>query len=154
MTDTLWFEDFPVGHRYTTCPAVLDEAAIIAFAREHDPQPFHVDRQAAAGSVYGGIIASGFQTLLTAFRLTLAEGGWAGASMGSPGIEALRWLKPVRPGDRLHADAEVLDSRPSRSKPDRGFTVIRTDVINQHGETVMSYTSTHMLRRRPDRDEG
>ena len=147
---TRYFEDFPAGHRYVTSALTLSEADILAFAREHDPQPFHIDPEAAAASVYGGIIASGFQTLLTAFRQTLAEGGWAGASMGSPGMEALQWLRPVRPGDRLHAEAEVLSSTPSRSKPDRGFTVIRTDVLNQSGERVMSYTSTHMLRRRPE----
>ena len=149
MSKSLWFEDFPPGHTYATGAAVLEEADIVGFARQHDPQPFHIDPEAAARSVYGGIIASGFQTLLTAFRLSLAEGGWAGASMGSPGIEDLRWLSPVRPGDALRVEAEVLSARASRSKPDRGFTVIRRAVINQKGETVMTYTSTHMLRRRP-----
>jgi acyl dehydratase len=149
MSDTLWFEDFPVGHRYTTATTALSESEIVGFAREHDPQPFHIDAQAAAQSVYGGIIASGFQTLLTAFRLTLADGGWAAASMGSPGMEALQWLTPVRPGDVLHVEAEVLKSTPSKSKPDRGFTVIRTDVVNQDGETVMSYTTTHIFRKSP-----
>jgi acyl dehydratase len=141
------FEDFPVGHRYATTAVTLSREEIVAFADRYDPQPFHLDPDAAAESIYGGLIASGFQTLLTAFRLTLAEGGWAAASLGSPGMADLRWLKPVRPGDRLHAQAEVVEATPSQSKPDRGFTVIRTDVVNQEGETVMRYTATHILRR-------
>ncbi|WP_249200537.1 MaoC family dehydratase [Thetidibacter halocola] len=142
------FEDFPLGHRFTTSTVTLTEEAIIAFAQANDPQPFHLDAEAAKESPYGGIIASGFQTMIEAFKLTLAEGGWADASMGSPGMEEVRWILPVRPGDTLHVEAEVLKSTASRSKPDRGFTVIRYDVLNQAGERVMSYTSTHMLRRR------
>ena len=143
-----YFEDFDVGHRFKTSAVTLDETQIVEFARQHDPQPFHIDAEAARQSPYGGLIASGFQTLLEAFKLTLAEGGWAEASMGSPGMEAVEWRKPVRPGDRLHVEAEVLKSTPSKSKPDRGFTVIRCDVVNQAGDVAMSYTSTHILRRR------
>ena len=99
---TLWFEDFPVGHRYRTGTTTLDEAAIVDFAQQHDPQPFHVDAQAAAELVYGGIIASGFQTLLTAFKLSLEGGSWAEASMGSPGIEDSA-LDPAGPARRRAA---------------------------------------------------
>lgn len=142
------FEDFPVGHRFTTSSFSLSEAEIIAFARENDPQPFHTDPEAAKTSPYGGIIASGFQTMLEAFKKTLAEGGWAEASMGSPGMEAVQWLRPVRPGEVLHVAAEVIAARVSRSKPDRGFTKIRYDVVTAQGAVAMSYTSTHIFRTR------
>lgn len=144
-----YFEDFPVGHRFATSSVTLSEAQIIAFARDNDPQPFHIDPEAAAASHFSGIIASGFQTMIEAFKLTLAEGGWAGASMGSPGLEDLRWLLPVRPGDSLRVEAEVRKSTPSQSKPDRGFTVIHYTVINQTDASVMTYTSTHIFKRRP-----
>lgn len=145
----MYFEDFPVGHGYTTSNFTLSEAEIISFAQAHDPQPFHMDPEAARHSPYGGLIASGFQTLTAAFGKTLAEGGWAGASMGSPGMEDLRWLRPVRPGDVLHVEAEVLESRASNSKPDRGFTKVFYEVSDAQGRAVMSYTTTHILRRRP-----
>ena len=141
------FDDFPPGYRFTTSAFSLTEAQIIAFAQENDPQPFHTDPVAAVESPYGGIIASGFQTMIEVFKKTLAEGGWAGASMGSPGMDEIRWYLPVRPGDSCHVEAEVESARASSSKPDRGFTVIRYDVINQDGAKVMSYKATHMLRR-------
>ncbi len=144
----MYFEDFPVGHRYATSAFSLSQDEIIAFARENDPQPFHIDPDAAADGPYGGIIASGFHTLIEAFKKTLAEGGWAGASMGSPGMDELLWLRPVRPGDVLHVEAEVLEARVSQSKPDRGFTKIRTDVLTADGTRVMTYTSTHIFRTR------
>lgn len=145
----MYFEDFPVGHRFTTSSFSLSEAEIIAFAKENDPQSFHIDPEAAKLSPYGGIIASGFQTLIETFKKTLAEGGWEDASMGSPGMEELRWVRPVRPGEVLHVEAEVLESRVSRSKPDRGFTKIRYDTLTEAGELAMSYTSTHIFRCRP-----
>jgi acyl dehydratase len=149
MTTALYFEDFPAGHRYTTSAFCLSEDDIIGFARQNDPQPFHIDPEAARASPYGGIIASGFQTLIEAFKRTLDEGGWAGASMGSPGMEDIRWLAPVRPGDSLHVQAEVLEARASASRPDRGFVKIRHDVLTPDNRLAMSYTATHILRRRP-----
>jgi acyl dehydratase len=144
------FEDFTPGTTFRTSSVTLTEDEIVAFAREHDPQSFHTDPEAARTSPYGGLIASGFQTMLVAFRLSLAEGGWADASMGSPGMDALRWVKPVRPGDSLHVEAEVASSTPSRSRPDRGFTVIDYAVKDAKGDTVMTYRTTHILRRRPN----
>lgn len=146
------FEDFPVGHRFTTSAITLDDAAIIDFAREHDPQPFHIDAEAARDTAYGGLISSGFQTLLVAFGLTLREGGWAEASMGSPGMNDLRWLRPVRPGDTLHVEAEVTEARASRSKPDRGFVTLSCRVVNQENVPVMTYSGIHILRRRAGRE--
>ena len=148
-----YFEDFPVGRSFTTRGATLSEAQILAFAWEWDPQPFHIDVEAAADWGYGGLIASGFQTLLVAFRLVFQENVWTHCSLGSPGIEALRWLLPVRPGDTLRCHGEVLEARESRSKPDRGFVKIRYDVLNQKDEVVADMLSTHIFRRRPSEQD-
>jgi acyl dehydratase len=144
-----WLEDFAAGERFATAGCTLSEAQILAFALEWDPQPFHLDKTFAEAGPYGGLIASGFQTLLVSFRLWHAAGVINAASIGSPGLDELRWTAPVRPGDTLHVEAEVLDARASRSKPDRGTAVIAYAVVNQRGETVMTYRVTHLLRRRP-----
>ena len=120
--DALYFEDFTPGRRFKTRGMTLTEAQIMDFAWQWDPQPFHVDAEAAAASPFGGIIGSGFQTLLVAFRLWFQENIMNEASMGSPGLDEVRWLKPVRPGDTLHVEAEVMESRASDSKPDRGYS--------------------------------
>jgi acyl dehydratase len=150
MRRDLWFEDFAVGQRFRTAGVTLSEAQILDFAWTYDPQPFHIDKEAAAASPYGGIIASGFQTLLVSFRLIYQERIINAASLGSPGLDHLRWLKPVRPGDTLHVEAEVHEVRPSRSRPDRGTAVIAYRVVNQGQEPVMSYRAVHLLRRRPE----
>lgn len=142
------FDDLHVGYVFETPARSLGEDEIVAFASEYDNQPFHTDPEAAAQSIYGGIIASGFQTLLTAFQLTLEADIWNEASMGSPGMRELQWRHPVRPGDALRVRAEVVASTPSASRPDRGRTEIRYDVLNQSGEVVMSYTATHILKRK------
>ena len=144
----LWFEDFAPGQSFETRGATLSEAQILDFAMAWDPQPFHLDRAAAEASPYGGLIASGWQTLLVCFRLILATGLFDAASLGSPGVEALRWLKPVRPGDTLRARGEVLETRPSRSKQDRGSAIIAYETLNQRDEVVMDWRCTHLLRRR------
>jgi acyl dehydratase len=148
-TRDLWFEDFAPGQVYETAGATLTEAQILDFAMQWDPQPFHLDVEAAKASIYGGLIASGFQTLLVAFRLFLAEGLIRRSSIGSPGMEALRWLKPVRPGDTLRVRVTVVDTRPSRSKSDRGIMLADYAVSNQRGETVCDWRCTHLLLRRP-----
>jgi acyl dehydratase len=144
-----YFEDFRVGERMATADAVITEDMIVDFARIYDPQPFHVDPAAAAHSIYGGLIASGFQTLAMGFRLVWDTGLFDGTSMGSPGFDELRWLKPVRPGDRLRVEAEVAEARPSKSKPDRGLVRIAYRYLNQTGEPVLTFTSMHLIRRRP-----
>ena len=149
MVRDLWLEDFAPGQRFRTRGATLSEAQILDFAWTHDPQPFHIDKEAAAASPYGGIIASGFQTLLVSFRLIYQERIINAASLGSPGIDELRWLKPVRPGDTLHVEGEVLEVTPSRSKPDRGMVVVAYTIGNQAGEAVMTYRTMHLLQRRP-----
>lgn len=150
MERDLWFEDFTPGRVWESRGATLTEAQILEFAWEWDPQPFHLDTGAAEASPYGGLIASGFQTLLVAFRLFHAERVINPASIGSPGIDELRWLKPVRPGDTIRVRGEVVESRPSRSKPDRGSTVMAYTVINQRGEAVMVYKAIHLFLRRPE----
>lgn len=149
LVPDLWFEDFAVGQRFTTRGATLSEAQILEFALQWDPQPFHLDKIAAARSPYGGLIASGFQTLLVAFRLLYQERVINAASLGAPGIDEMRWHVPVRPGDTLRVEGEVVEVRPSRSRADRGTVTIQYSVFNQHGEKVMSFRVPHLMRRRP-----
>jgi len=148
--DALYFEDFTPGRTFKTRGMTLTEGQIAEFAWTWDPQPFHIDAEAAKQSQFGGVIASGFQTMLVAFRLWFQENIMNACSMGSPGLDELRWLKPVRPGDTLHVAAEVLESRESGSRTDRGYTRIRYSVLNQKGETVMSFIGNHIFARRPD----
>jgi acyl dehydratase len=144
----MYFEDFEVGQQFQTCGATLSEAQILDFAFHYDPQPFHLDKPAAEDSIYGGLIASGFQTLIVCFRLWYAEGIIKSASLGSPGLDELRWLKPVRPGDTIKVKAEVTEVRASRSKTDRGSVVIHYLVNNQHNEDVMSFNAIQLVKRR------
>ena len=143
----MFLDDLEPGFVFETGSRTLSEEDIVAFARLHDPQPFHVDPEAAAASPYGGIIASGFQTMLTAFALTLEANVWNEASLGSPGMDEVRWLVPVRPGDTLSVRAEVLSVAPSRSRPDRGRAEIAYSVRNGDGTEVMRYRCIHMLAR-------
>lgn len=146
---TKFLDDFHVGERFHTPGITLTEAEIIDFAWRYDPQPFHIDATAAAESPYGGLIASGFQSLALCFRLFIQSGVLAQSSMGSPGIDELRWLAPVRPGDTLICEVEVLEVRPSNSKPDRGIARLQYRALNQRGEVVLSFVILHMLLRRP-----
>ncbi len=146
----MYFDEFAVGQRFRSAGCTLSEGQILDFAFHYDPQPFHLDKEAAKDWSYGGLIASGFQTMLVGFRLFYAEGIINRGSLGSPGLDELRWLRPVRPGDTLHAEAEVVELRPSRSKPDRGMVVIAHTVANQEGEPVMTYRCMHLQRRRPE----
>jgi acyl dehydratase len=144
-----WFEDFKPGDvaRFGDCE--MTEAEIIAFATSYDPQPFHTDPEAARDSIFGGLIASGWNTASVVMRLLVDHYISPGSSLGSPGIDELRWLKPVRPGDRLSVRVTVQECIPSRSKPDRGVVRSLTEAINQHGEPVMSMRGMNMLRTRP-----
>ena len=141
-------DDFAPGQVYPLGRRTLTEDEIVAFARDWDPQPFHLDEQMAAGSIYGGLIASGWHTVCVFMRL-FADGLLnRSAAMGSPGVDELRWLKPVRPGDTLEARLEVLEVRPSRSKPDRGIVRLRSVMINQRQEEVLSFIGNVMFQRR------
>ena len=147
--DTRFLDDLNPGDRFTSPGITLTEAEIIDFALRYDPQSFHLDAVAAAESPYGGLIASGFQSLALCFRLFIQSGILAESSMGSPGIDELRWLAPVRPGDTLHAEVDVLEVRPSSTRPDRGIARFKYTAVNQRGETVLSFIVAHLLRRRP-----
>jgi acyl dehydratase len=142
-----YFDDFRVGDKFSTGRATITEAMILDFARVYDPQPFHTDAAAAAKSIYGGLIASGFQTLALGFRLIWDTGIIDGSSMGSPGFDELRWLKPVKPGDEIRVEGEVVEQTPSRSKPDRGILRVAYRYLNQRDEVVLSFTAMHLLRR-------
>jgi acyl dehydratase len=144
-----YFDDFEVGERFVSRGVTLSEAQILDFALRYDPQPFHLDSNAAAQSPYGGLIASGFQTLALGFRMFFHENVITAASLGSPGMDELRWLAPVRPGDTLHTEAEVKDKRPSRSRPDRGTLRMAYTINNQEQQPVMTFVCTHILSRRP-----
>ena len=147
--DTRTLDDLAPGQRFISPGLTLTEAEIIDFAWRYDPQAFHLDATAAANSPYGGLIASGFQSLAICFRLFIQSGILAESSMGSPGIDELRWLAPVRPGDTLHSEIEVLEVRPSNSKPDRGIARLKYQAVNQRGEAVLSFIVMHLLRRKP-----
>lgn len=143
-----FFEDYPVGEVATFGDLEVTEEEVIAFARRYDPQPFHIDPEAARDSIWGGLIASGWMTASCAMRMMVDHYISPLASMGSPGIDALRWLHPVRPGDRLRMRARVLESRRSRSKPDRGMLRFEWEVLNQTGTAVMTMTGWGMYRTR------
>ena len=145
----MYYEDFPVGFQFETATRQLSLADMVGFAQLWDPQPFHVDEVAAQASPFGGIIASGFQTLIVAFRLTIDTGIFEACSMGSPGMDAVRWMAPVRPGDCLRVRAKVMSARLSGSKPDRGLVTIRYEVFNQDDELVACYSPVQILRRSP-----
>jgi acyl dehydratase len=142
-----YFDDFKVGERFRSQGVTLTEADIISFALAYDPQPFHVDLQAAAKSPFGGLIASGMQTLALGWRMFLYEGLFTSCSLGSPGIDELRWTAPVRPGDTLYTEAQVLEMRPSSSKPDRGTLRMAYRIVNQREEAVLTMTILHILRK-------
>jgi acyl dehydratase len=144
----LFLDELEVGDRFESKGMTLTEADIVGFARDWDPQPFHVDAEAAARSHFGGLIASGFHTLALAFRMFYQTGAIIDANMGGPGIDDLRWVAPVRPGDTLRVLAEVKEIVPSRSKPDRGLLRLGFVATNQRGESVMTATLMIMMRRR------
>jgi len=149
MTRALYFEDFKAGDRVESAALTITEAMIVEYARFYDPQPFHTDPEAAKATVYGGLIASGMQTIGIMFKLFMETGVLAVCSLGSPGLDETRWKAPVRPGDVLRVVAEVLESRPSSSKPDRGIVRILFSTLNQRGETVATFIGNQLCRRRP-----
>lgn len=146
--DTRFLDDLAAGQTFKTNGVTLSEGEIIDFAWRYDPQPFHLDVGAATDSPYGGLIASGFQSLAVCFRLFIQSGVFLKSSIGSPGIDELRWLAPVRPGDTLHCEVEVLEVKPSSSKPDRGIARLKYRAINQQGVAVLSFIVMHLLRRK------
>lgn len=144
-----YVEDFPVGVRRQIGSRTVDEAEVIRFAKEFDPQPFHIDKEAAAAGFYGGIIASGWHTCSMTMRLMVDGYLSDSAALGSPGIDELRWLRPVRPGDTLTVYSTVAGVKVSTTKPDRAVMTTKTEVENQNGEVVLTMLGKTMMKRRP-----
>jgi acyl dehydratase len=148
LTDR-FFEDFKVGDRFMSGGMTITEAAIIDFARQWDPQPFHTDPEFASEWTFGGLIASGLHTMAATLRLWLDLGIFRACSLGSPGIGEVQFPRPVRPGDTLRVVSDIVQLRPSTSRPDRGIARLRQVTINQRGEQVMEQETTVFLKRRP-----
>ncbi len=140
-----YLEDYVAGAVHEFGGITVEEAEIIAFAQRFDPQPFHTDPEAAKQSAFGGLIASGWHTASLMMRLFVDYYLSRVASLGSPGVDALRWLKPVRPGDRLVLRVTVHEVKRSRSKPDRGILHSHIEVLNQRREVVMSMKALNLL---------
>jgi acyl dehydratase len=146
----IWWEDFRVGDSTEMGRHTFSEEEILGFGRQFDPQPFHADAAAAGQTVFGGLIASGWHTCAVGMRLMVQSYLNRTVSLGSPGIDEIRWLKPVRPGDTLAGRLEILEVRPSRSKPDRGIVRARSVVVNQDDVEVLSFVATLLFKRRPE----
>jgi acyl dehydratase len=146
MTALLRFADFRPGQTFRSAPRTLTAGEIRAFAREFDPQPFHLDEAAAAGSLFGGLVASGWHTAAITMRLNV-EGALpvAGGIIGTA-IDELRWPAPVRPGDTLTVESEVLETIPSATRPGGGRLRVLCRAVNQEGVVVMSYVATLVVR--------
>ena len=150
MEDPIYYEDLSVGQVFLSRAETLSRDRIVAFAQEFDPQPQHLDEDAARGSMFGELVASGWHTAALTMRLQLDSvmGRFPGGSLGAQ-IDKLAWLRPVRPGDRLRARAEIMDMRLSRSRPDRGLVTIQTTTLNQRNEPVQVMTASVLVPRRP-----
>ena len=154
MTDHAlrYFDDYPPGVSCDCGSVSVSQAEIIFFATQFDPQPFHVDPVAAARGPFGGLIASGWHTAALVMRQLVDHDLPAEASLGSPGVDEIRWPEPVRPGDTLRVRATAMEARRSLSKPDRGILKTAIEAVNQDGRTVMRATATNFLRVRPGPD--
>lgn len=150
MDDPIYYEDLTVGQVFMSRAEALGRDRIVAFAREFDPQPQHLDEEAARGSMFGELVASGWHTAALTMRLQLDSlmGRFPGGSLGAQ-IDKLAWVRPVRPGDVLRARAEIMEMRPSRSRPDRGLVTIQTTTLNQRDEPVQTMTAAVLVPRRP-----
>jgi acyl dehydratase len=149
--DDRYFEDYIEGDVHRFGSIVVDADEIVSFAKRFDPQSFHTDPEAAKKTQFGGLIASGWHTGALMMRLFADHYLTHIASLASPGIDELRWLKPVRPGDTLSACVTVLKATPSKSKPDRGAVTSLIEVFNQAGEPVMTLKAVNIIGRRPQR---
>ena len=152
MSQNRWFEDYVPSAVHDLGSVMVDEQEIIAFARQFDPQPFHLDKERAEKSAFRGLIASGWHTACMVMRLIVDHYLSEVSSEGSPGIDELRWLRPVRPGDQLSVRVTILDARLSRSRPERGIVRSQIETLNQDEEVVMHLTSTIFIRSRNKQD--
>lgn len=145
-----YFDDIEVGAVRHTASHTVTKGEIVAFAREFDPQPFHIDEAAAKAGPYGSVIASGWHTAAMMMRLIVDQFAGQVASAGSPGFDKLRWLKPVFPNDTLHVRSTCIDKAPSKSRPNLGTCKFTTEVLNQNDEVVMSLITIGLYTRRPN----
>ena len=143
-----YFEDYEPDAVHEFGPVVVEESEVLEFARRYDPQPFHTDPEAAKQSPYGGVIASGWQTCAFVMRELVDHYLAPVSSLGSPGIDELRWLLPVRPGDTLTVRATIIEAKRSRSKPDRGIIRTFIEAVKQREEVVMSLKAVNFMRCR------
>jgi len=143
-----YFEDYAVGAVYEYGYASVTEAEIVAFAERFDPQPIHIDARFATSGPFGGLIASGWHTASLAMRLVVDHYVSRVASLASPGVDELRWPSPVRPGDSLRLRTTILETRRSRSKPDRGLVRTRAELLNQNDQIVLSLVAMNLIRLR------
>ena len=148
MSD-LYFEDFSVGQVYETSAVILEQDDIVQFGKQYANLPYHTASEAARKTSFAGLVAPGYQTAALTFGLFVDLGLFRASGMGSPGIDKLRWLKPVRPGDALHVSAEVIEVSPAQSTSGRNAVRFRYDTITQDDDKVMTVTSLHFLKRRP-----
>ena len=147
MTGRRYFEDFVIGQKFASESQTVDAEAIKVFAAQFDPQPFHLDEEAARHSPFGGLAASGWHSAALAMRLCLASDFRpAGGILGTGG--ELVWSKPVRPGDALRVEIEVIETRPSRSRPQHGVVKARVTTLNQHDAVVQTFTPSLLVPRR------
>ncbi|GAA3163211.1 MaoC family dehydratase [Blastococcus jejuensis] len=144
-----WFEDYVVGTTAEHGSIRVEEAELVDFAQRFDPQPIHVDPDAAAAGPYGGLIASGWHTCALMMRLFAQEYLSPASSLGSPGVDELRWLAPARPGDELTLRTTVLEARLSHSKPDRGLVRTRIELLGPTAEAVLTMTALNLVLTRP-----
>jgi acyl dehydratase len=145
-----YLEDFAVGQKFGSGRLRVDGELALAFAAEFDPQPFHLDEAAARRSIFGGLTVSGWYTAAATMRLLVeSELKPAGGIVGA-GLDELRWLRPVRPGDELRAECEVIEVRPSKSRPEQGLIKLRTTTLNQHDKPVMVFVVNLVVPRRND----
>jgi len=148
MTE-LYLEDLHVGDRFESGTFAVTEKGIVDFAQDFDPQPFHLDLDAASRSVFEGLVASGWHTAAMSMNLFVTGGlRLAGGSIGLS-VDELQWPRPVRPGDMLRLNTEIIEMRPSQSKPDRGIIRIRNVTTNQNGQVVQIFSAWVLARRRP-----
>ncbi|MGX7706923.1 MaoC family dehydratase [Methylobacterium sp. Gmos1] len=150
MTRELYLDDLAPGQTYGSGETTVTEADIVRFARDFDPQPFHLDAEAAKTTFFGGLAASGWHTAALTMRLLVdSEMRLAGGIVGA-GMDELRWPKPLRPGDTIRLESEVIEVRPSRSRPSQGLAKVRTTTLNQHGEAVQVLVANLLVVRRPE----
>ena len=146
----LFFEDFEVGQVYETGHHTLDAEEIISFGKSYAPLPYHTDIEAAKDTSFGTLIAAGYQTAAVTFGLFARTGALSLSGMGSPGVDSLRWKKPVKAGDTLRVLANIVEVPPAAKEGGRDAVRIRYDTLNQDDEIVMTLTSLHFVRRRPN----